>query len=217
MEESWRIACSDGCAAGGGVDCALLLDAVHARRKWFWAHPEHSVTGRLDLDAATHMIVTHALADLQRSDDVLAARIAQDYRARRINDMAAYPGAIETLEALKSRGMKMALITNGGAVSQRQSIERFGLPRYFDCIVIEGEFGCGKPDERVFRHALESCGCEPKAAWMVGDNIHADIETPLRLGMHTVLVRDGDAQPAPASEARPHQTVRSIAELLPID
>jgi FMN phosphatase YigB (HAD superfamily) len=52
---------------------------------------------------------------------------------------------------------------------------------------------------------------------MVGDNIHADIETPLRLGMHTVLVRDGDAQPAPASEARPHRTVRSIAELLPID
>ena len=186
MEESWRIACTDGCAGGdGGGDAEALLGAVHARRKWFWAHPEHSVTGRLDLDAATRTIVTHALADLQRDDDGLAARIAQDYRERRINDMAPYPGAIETLEALKARGVKMALITNGGAISQRQSIERFGLARYFDCIVIEGEFGCGKPDERVFRHALSSCGCEPRAAWMVGDNIHADIETPLRLGMHT--------------------------------
>ena len=66
MEESWRIACVDGCHARDGIDAEELLDAVHARRKWFWAHPEHSVTGRLDLDAATHMIVTHALADLQR-------------------------------------------------------------------------------------------------------------------------------------------------------
>src|SRR6185437_12933053 len=90
MEESWRIACVDGCHARDGIDAEELLDAVHVRRKWFWAHPEHSVTGRLDLDAATHTIVTHALADLKRDDDALAARIAQDYRARRINDMAPY-------------------------------------------------------------------------------------------------------------------------------
>ncbi|MBF6599701.1 MAG: HAD family hydrolase [Dehalococcoidia bacterium] len=215
MAASWQAACREGCANGDSVDANLLLAAVDARRDWFWAHPERSRVGRLDLDAATRRIVAHALADIGHDDEALAATIARDYRARRLAAMVPYPGAIHTLATLRSRGAKMALITNGGAASQRHSIERFGLAAYFDCIVIEGEFGCGKPDERIFRHALQSCGCQPEAAWMVGDNLHADIEAPRRLGMYTVWVRDpaGDVI-APPSGAQPHRTVRAIADLL---
>jgi putative hydrolase of the HAD superfamily len=109
----------------------------------------------------------------------------------------------------------MALLTNGEARNQRRSVETHALERYFDCIVIEGEFGTGKPDERVFRHALAATGCDPERAWMVGDNLEADIATPYRLGMHTVWV-DADARGLPASApVRPHRIVRAIAELVP--
>ena len=37
---------------------------------------------------------------------------------------------------------------------QRDKIERHRLAGFFDVIVIEGEFGAGKPDEVVYRHAL---------------------------------------------------------------
>ncbi len=214
MDDSWQAACTDGCATRDGIDAEALLAAIKTRRDWFWADAERSRIGRLDLDEATRAIVLHAFADLAHDDDELAATIARDYRARRMATMSPYPGAIETLRTLRARGVKMALITNGGAASQRNSIERFGLAPYFDCIVIEGEFGCGKPDERVFRHALDACGCVPERTWMVGDNVHADIETPIRLGMHTVRVLDGLPIITPASEARPHRTVRSIAELV---
>jgi putative hydrolase of the HAD superfamily len=215
MEHSWQAACREACAGHDVVDSDVLLMAIKTRRDWFWSDAERSRTGRLDLDEATRAIVLHAFADCGHDDEPLAGAIARDYRARRMATMAPYPGAIETLATLRTRGIKMALITNGGAASQRQSVERFGLAPYFDCIVIEGEFGCGKPDERVFRHALESCGCEPGDAWMVGDNLHADIETPRRLGMYTVWVRDpaGDVI-APPTQAQPHRTVRSIAELV---
>ena len=96
----------------------------------------------------------------------------------------------------------MALVTNGAAISQRQTIDRFGLASYFECIVIEGEFGAGKPDERVFHHALGAVSCQPEHAWFVGDNLEADIATPHRLGMHTIWI-DEAGEAAPPSAPRP--------------
>ena len=53
--------------------------------------------------------------------------------------------------------------------------DRFHLDRFFDCIVVEGEFGCGKPDERVFRHALSTVACDACDAWMIGDNLECQV------------------------------------------
>ena len=47
----------------------------------------------------------------------------------------------------------MALLTNGSAAIQRRRIEKHALATYFDYILIEGEFGIGKPDRRVYLHA----------------------------------------------------------------
>jgi putative hydrolase of the HAD superfamily len=168
----------------------------------------------MDLDEASRTIVEHALRDLGRRERDLACAIAADYRERRLAGIAPYPGAIETLTAFRTDGVRMALITNGNGEAQRGSIERFGLAQYFECIVIEGEFGCGKPDERVFRHALASCGVDPIRAWMVGDDLDADIAPALALGMHAVWV-DAEGAGLPGESAvRPHRTVRAIAELL---
>jgi FMN phosphatase YigB (HAD superfamily) len=66
----------------------------------------------------------------------------------------------------------------------------------------------------VFRHALSAVDCDPAAAWMVGDNLEADIETPVRLGMHAIWIDEsGNGLPADAA-VRPHRTIRSITELV---
>ena len=214
MEESWRAACEAGVAGMPGIEADALLTAVHEKRAWFWAHPVHKVEGRMDLDRASRIIVAEAALSLGIDAPDAAAEIAADYRARRDVGMCPYPGAIDTLEHYRARGMRMALITNGNAISQRRSVERFGFAKYFDCVIIEGEFGAGKPDERVFRHALDACGVLPEQTWMIGDNLEADIATPLRLGMHTIWVDEaGDGLPADAP-ATPHRIIRQIGELL---
>lgn len=215
LETDWRAACVRGCDGQPGMPSAAdLFAAITQARTAFWHDPVRATAGRMDLNLASRTIVADAMASLGHADARLAAQIAADYRTRRDAAIAPFPGAFTTLEALRARGIGMALITNGAAHSQRRSVERFGLGRYFDCVVIEGEFGCGKPDERVFRHALSSCGAEPGEAWMVGDNLEADIATPARLGMHTVWV-DGGGHGLPAgSTITPHRTVRSIAELV---
>lgn len=216
MEESWLAACETACARLDGIEARELFALVREKRDWFWADQTRAMEGRIDLLGASTRIVHEALRSAGHDLPAVAAGIASDYRARREAEIALYPGAIELLDSLKARGMRLALITNGAADSQRRSVRRFGLEAYFDCIVIEGEFGCGKPDERVFRHALASCGVEPVDAWMVGDDLEADIASPHRLGMHTVWV-DAESRGLPAGASpRPHRVIRTIGELLDV-
>jgi putative hydrolase of the HAD superfamily len=211
MEESWLAACEAHC--DGSFVPAELHEAIRVRRTWFWSDRERSRRGRMDLHAASREIVVHALADAGL-DTEFARRIADDYRRRRVAFLAPYPGAIETLETLRERGARLALLTNGGAETQRASVERYRLDRYFDCIVIEGEFGVGKPDERVFRHALAALSAMPEMAWMVGDNLEADIAPAVTLGLHTVWVDEAGAGLPHDAPARPHRVVRAIRELV---
>jgi putative hydrolase of the HAD superfamily len=217
MEESWLASCEEHC--DGSYDAASLHDAIRGRRTWFWGDPARATAGRMDLDESSRTIVRSAFEDLRLTNRDLAHAISDDYRRRREMAIAPYPGAIELLADLRQRGMPTALITNGNAISQRRSVDRFGLEKYFDCVIIEGEFGVGKPDERVFRHALASCGVTPEGTWMVGDSLEADIAPAVLLGFHTVWIdergtgvtpeQNRDAAPAP----RPHRVIRRIDEL----
>jgi putative hydrolase of the HAD superfamily len=212
MEESWLASCEAHC--DGAWRPAAMHEAIKARRTWFWDDVERATRGRMDLDGASREIVRHAFADMGVDAVDVAHALADDYRRRRNDVIVPYPGAIETLEALRSRGIPMALITNGEARNQRRSVVQHQLEQYFACIVIEGEFGCGKPDERCFRHALDAVACDPASAWMVGDSLEADIAPAVALGMHAVWVdAAGNGVPTAAS-ARPHRVVMGIRELV---
>ena len=212
MEESWLASCQALC--DGSYVPAEVHVAIRARRTWFWDDPERARAGRMDLDTASREIARHAFLDAGIENVQLAHRIGDDYRARRAAFLAPYPGAIETLQAFRARGVRLALLTNGEAANQRRSVERHGLASYFDCIVIEGEFGAGKPDERVFRHALRAVSSSPETTWMIGDSLEADIAPALSLGMHAVWVDAGGEGLPSGAKARPHRIVRAIRELV---
>ncbi|MBI5289589.1 MAG: HAD family hydrolase [Chloroflexi bacterium] len=214
MEESWLESCEKHHDPSWPHAPARLHDAIRARRTWFWSDAARAARGRMDLDGASREIVRHAFADLGLDAADVAHDLADYYRALRSAAIAPYPGAIETLAAFRERGIPLALITNGEARNQRRSVVQHQLERFFDCIVIEGEFGVGKPDERVFRHALAAVGCDPEAAWMVGDSLEADIAPAVALGIHTVWVDETGAGLPARAPARPHRIVRAISELV---
>ncbi len=212
MEESWLAACE--AHSDGSFAPAEMHAAIRARRTWFWDDVERARSGRMNVDGASREIVRLAFVDAGLDTGDLADRLADDYRERRAAHIAPYPGAIETLEALRARGVRMALLTNGEARNQRRSVVQHRLEQYFDCIVIEGEFGTGKPDERVFHHAMQALSCTPEATWMVGDSLEADIAPAVVLGMDAVWV-DGEGVGLPVdATVRPHRIVRAIRELL---
>jgi HAD superfamily hydrolase (TIGR01458 family) len=73
----------------------------------------------------------------------------------------------------------------------------------------------GKPSSAYFEAALEAIDADPQHAWMVGDDIEADVRGAQRHGMRTVLVRTGIFRPDAVEESgvRPDAIVSSLAFL----
>ncbi len=86
-------------------------------------------------------IVAAALHQLGIDIPNLAQEIADFYLTEREETLRLFPGALEALQQFRNHKIRLALITNGGADLQRRKIEKFALASFFDCIVVEGEFG----------------------------------------------------------------------------
>ena len=197
----------------GQTDPATVRQAIDRVSQQWWSDADRHRAGRLDLRNTRIHNAAEALAALGIADDNLSTRIADTFTELRTEALQLFPGARATLEHFRDAGVRMALLTNGDSVGQRYKIERFELAGFFDTILIEQEFGVGKPDESVFRHALDTLGSSPEKTWMVGDNLEWEIEPCRRLGLHTVWV-DFLAQGLPAGTIIPHRTVLSIRELV---
>ena len=208
-------ACAQFAPGIPGVSFEGLYDAFQSAAMRFWSDATRQRQGRLNPAQATLAIAECALEGLGvREDSGLAGELAQSYLTTRERSLRLYPGAIETLEKLRGEGVRLALITNGSAEGQRGKVVRFGLERYFGCIIIEGEFGVGKPDERVYRHALATLDTEPSDAWMVGDNLEWEVATPQRLGLRGIWVDWAGVGLPDGTSVRPDRIVRAISELV---
>src|SRR5215831_11973864 len=72
----------------------------------------------------------------------------------------------------------------------------------------------GKPSAPYFEAALEALDADPEHAWMVGDDVDADIGGASALGMHTILVRTGKFRDdVGAWSAQPEAVLDSIADV----
>ena len=148
-------------------------------------------------------------------DRAFCIRLADRFSAYREENMQIFPGAHDAIDALKARGVKLALVTNGAGEPQRAKIVRFALEHRFDHIQIEGEHGFGKPEERAYLHAMEALGVTARDTWMVGDNLEWEVVTPQRLGIYAIWIdAHGDGLPE-GSTIRPDRIIRSLTELLP--
>lgn len=201
-------------AARAGVDVSTFDQQMKVSRVWFWSDPKRNQAGRLNLDKARADCVEHTLELLNASNHELATEIADWFTQRRITEMKPFDSAIETLQTLRDAGVRLALISNGKGETQREKVVRFELEPYFDCIILEGEFGVGKPDRRVFDHALQALGTEPGETWMVGDNLHWEVAAPQALGMKGVWVDWKGTGLPEDTDVVPDRIINSIAELI---
>jgi putative hydrolase of the HAD superfamily len=209
----WRRICQRFAPRIGGLTPEELFRAIKERRAWFWGDPERHRWGRLQLDEARREIVAEAFAQLNVDAPALANEFADSYALAREETIEPFPGAIEALRHLRDQGIKLALITNGSAGVQRRKIDRFKLTSLFDCILIEGEIGIGKPDEGVYRRALDKLGAKPEETWMVGDNLEWDVQAPQRLGVFGIWLDFVGKGLPEASSVRPDRIIHSLAEL----
>lgn len=84
---------------------------------------------------------------------------------------APYPDTVEVLETLRSRGLKVAVVSNI-AFDIRPAFQAAGAE--VDEFVLSFEVGSVKPDPQIFRVALERVGVSAPETVMVGDSEEND-------------------------------------------
>ena len=210
----WREVCARFAPSVPGVAEDELFRAIRAAARSFWADPELDDRGRRDLVWSRRQIVGAAVGSVAADSEGIASEIADAYSELRERRVTLFPGALSALRELRRRGVGLALVTNGSSRAQRAKIERFALEPLLDSILVEEEVGCGKPDPRIFRAALEALDVSAPDAWMIGDNLERDVAGAQSLGIHGIWCDHG-ARGLPAeSPVRPDRIVTGLAHLL---
>lgn len=121
----------------------------------------------------------------------LAPALLEDYNQRCSLYAQAFPGMVEMLQRLRSRGLALGIVTNGETVFQTRTIDALGLRDHVDAVLISEAEGLRKPDARLFDRAADRLGVEPSHCLFVGDNPVADILGAFAAGMQTAWFRSG--------------------------
>jgi putative hydrolase of the HAD superfamily len=96
-----------------------------------------------------------------------------------------FEGATEVLDYLKNK-YTLHIITNGFDEVQSRKMINSKIYHYFDHIITSESVGVKKPNPKVFKHALKLANVKKENAIMIGDNIEADIEGALAIGMQAI-------------------------------
>ncbi len=82
------------------------------------------------------------------------------------------PGARALLEALKEKGLRMALLTAGLPELAQAAVARHGLSRYLEGLFFAQDVGLDKRDPEVYRIAAERFGVAPEECVLFEDAPH---------------------------------------------
>ncbi|NTF41848.1 HAD family hydrolase [Rhizobium rhizogenes] len=151
-------------------------------------------------------------------DSHCGARLLSDFQTHYPHFAKLSIGALETLVALRVRGLKTAIISNGHTEVQSAKIEITGLRNNVDLVVISEDVGLRKPDPRIFQLTAERLGVTPARCIFVGDNPEADVIGAQASGMTGIFYNAGtswpDALPFPKYSIETLVEVLSLIEAL---
>ena len=213
-ESAWKKACEISGKETKTFKSDELLHQIDIVREWYWSDPERHRLGRLNLIGARTSIVSMALEIVGCLDGEIVDSIVTNFSMLIDGALGLFPKTEDTLGQLVTRKVKMALLTNGAGDVQREKIKRFGLGRYFSVCLIEGEVGCGKPDQRVFKMALDKLDVRPNQAWMVGDDLERDIAGAQATGIFSIWHDYGKKGLPEDSPIMPDRIINNLTELL---
>ncbi len=98
------------------------------------------------------------------------------------------PWLKETLDALRSMGMKLGLISNIISLSVAPHfLEEYGVRNYMDCMILSSATGIRKPSAEIFRAAERELEPRPEELAYVGDTLSRDVQGVRNAGWRLMI------------------------------
>lgn len=99
--------------------------------------------------------------------------------------LRAEDGAIETIQALAEAGVQQAIVSDIDHREAENMLDTFEIRDCFANVTTSEAIGYTKPDERMFRDAIEATDADPDRTVMVGDRYSHDVLGAADLGIAT--------------------------------
>jgi putative hydrolase of the HAD superfamily len=200
---------------GSPVDLKVILragrDAYEAQ--FGYGTPGYARLAHLSIEELNREVATAAFAALGLLETSSVDRWGRAYLEAERAALSVPAEALAVLQALRAGGLTLGLITNGPSAVQRAKLTALSMADHFDFIVIDTEFGCPKPDPRIFDHAAAGVDLSPAELLFIGDNLLADIAGARAAGWKAVWYNP-QGQPLPPAAPAPDHTLRCLTDLL---
>lgn len=141
----------------------------------------------------------------------LVARYMPIYEARMTELTRPYPGAVETLRALKEAGWRLAVCTNKPEAPSRAIVAGLGFDGLFEAVSGGDSLPVRKPDPGHLLGLLEALGAAPGAAVMLGDSRN-DVRAAQAAGLPAIAIAHGYGG-TPAHELGADRVIERFEEL----
>jgi FMN phosphatase YigB (HAD superfamily) len=122
------------------------------------------------------------------------------------------PGCRTAIRSLRSRGLRIGVVTNGIDSVQRRRIAASGLGPLLDVLVTSESAGAAKPDPRIFLPALSALELTPRSVVYVGDDPLTDGVAARAAAIPFVWMDRGD--PLPKGTRPPRLRLTHLRDLV---
>jgi phosphoglycolate phosphatase len=202
----------DGTLVDSAADLAAAVNAVLAER----GRPRLDLRQvRSFIGDGAHRLIERALAATGSAGaderDAALGRFLDIYGSTATATTRPFPGTVEVLQALRSRGFRLGLCTNMPMAATRAILRGLDLAEYFAVVSGGDSLPVRKPDPRHLLDVLSALAADPNEAAMVGDNEH-DAAMAQAAGVRCVLVAWGYAR-RPIETLGVDATIREFGEL----
>ena len=143
--------------------------------------------------------------------EVLASGIVA-YRRVRTGFLEPYPHVIDVLFELKSKGIKLAIVSDAPRLKAWIRLVSMKINHLFDAVVTFDDTKEMKPSTMPFKFAFRKLKVKPQECLMVGDRPERDIKGAKKLGMLTCFAKYGN----PKAKSKADYEINDIKELLEI-
>jgi putative hydrolase of the HAD superfamily len=115
------------------------------------------------------------------------------------SDADQYQDGKECLMKLKQAGLKIGIVANQPAAAAER-LKKDNLFELIDFLGISAIVGFEKPDPAFFKLAIKELDLAAQEIIHIGNRIDTDVNPAKALGMKTVWVRRGEANPDPSKD-----------------
>jgi putative hydrolase of the HAD superfamily len=139
--------------------------AADVWQEGYWRSDEDLNAGRLSKSEGFAQILRES--GVEPRPDLVRALVDKD-RELLLATARLFDDAIPFLERLRSRGIRIAIVSNC-TEHTRPLLTELGVDVLVDALVLSCEVGAVKPAAEIFRYALDQLGIRPDAALFVDD------------------------------------------------